>query len=142
MSRTLETLIKRVRKDIDELAIEVARAQDARNEILTEKATSAASVEAEAAMFDGSPLSGLGMSAFLQRQAQRQSELDEALGLAETAQKECQAALSGAFTELKRLEHLLAQEKLRERMEREKAEQAAFDERSSQMHARKGGSGL
>ena len=67
---------------------------------------------------------------------QRSLELEEALDLADQAHTYCKEALSKAFAELKKLEYLLAQEKIKARAEREKTEQAAFDERSSQMFGR------
>ena len=97
----------------------------------------AASLEAEAGQFDGSPITAMGMAAYFDRQKARQAQLTEALEYAERAYGECQKALTGAFAELKRLELLLSKEKLKERMEAEKIEQAAFDERSSQMMGRK-----
>ena len=138
MSKTLETLIKRAQKDVDALAIEMRRALETRNEILAEMASCEASIEAEASMFDGSPMAGLGFAAFLDRQKLRKVNLDEALKLADQAHLDCQKAINRAFAELKRLEQLLEQHKLRERQENEKREQAAFDERSSQMFGRQG----
>lgn len=136
MSKTLETLIKRAQKDVDALAIEMRRALETRNEIIAEMAACEASIEAEAAMFDGSPMAGLGFAAFLDRQKLRKANLEEALRLAEQAHAECQKAINRAFAELKRLEQLLERNRLRERQEAEKREQAAFDERSSQMFGR------
>ena len=89
-------------------------------------------------MFDGSPMAGLGFAAFLDRQKLRKVNLDEALKLADQAHLDCQKAINRAFAELKRLEQLLEQHKLRERQEIQKREQAAFDERSSQMFGRQG----
>ena len=136
MSKTLETLIKRAQKDVDALAIEMRRAQETRSEILSEMAACEASIEAEASMFDGSPMAGLGFAAFLDRQKLRKSHLDEALKLADKASADCQQAINRAFAELKKLEQLLERDRLRERQETEKREQAAFDERSSQMFRR------
>lgn len=135
--KTLETLIKRVRADIDALAVEAGRAEETRNAILSEQAAGAAATEAEAQAFDGTPFLAISMSAYLDKQKIRQAELAEALELAEKAHKECRDALSKAYAELKRLEFVLGQQKLRERLEAEQIEQNAFDERSSQMHARK-----
>lgn len=134
---TLETLIKRVKADIDALAIEANRAEEARQAILTEQATAAAAAEAEAQAFDGTPFLALSLAAYLDRQKIRSAELAEALQYAEEASKVCRDALSKAYAELKRLEYLLGQEKLKARLDAERAEQEAFDERSSQMHARK-----
>ena len=135
--KTLETLIKRVKADIDALAIEANRAEEARQAILAEQAMAAASAEAESQAFDGTPFMAVSLAAYLDRQKKRGAELQEALGYAEQASKTCKDALSKAFAELKRLEFLLGQEKLRVRLEAERSEQEAFDERSSQMHARK-----
>ncbi|MAK62578.1 MAG: hypothetical protein CMK09_16530 [Ponticaulis sp.] len=135
--RTLETLIKRVKKDIDALSVEAGRAQAAKNDIIAEQAMQAASLEAEAGQFDGSPMTALGMAAYFDRQKARRAQLATALDYAEKAYEECQKALTSAFAELKRLEHLVAQEKLRARHEAEKAEQAAFDERSAQQAGRR-----
>jgi len=135
--KTLETLVKRVKADIDALSIEVGRAVSARNDILAEKAGCTASTEVESTQFDGSPLSALGLAPYLERQKARQAELDEALSYAERAHEECTKALSEAYAGLKKLEYLLAQQKLKAAKAAEQAEQAGFDERSSQMHARK-----
>ncbi|MAI90516.1 flagellar export protein FliJ [Ponticaulis sp.] len=134
--RTLETLIKRARKDVDALAVEMRRALETRGEIIAEMAACEASIEAEASMFDGTPMAGLGFAAFLDRQKLRKANLDEALKLAEKAHAECQEAMNAAYAELKKLEHLLSMEKTKARVEEEKKEQAVFDERSSQMFGR------
>ena len=134
--RTLETLLKMARRDVEGLSIEVSNAWSTRQQIVQEKQNCDAAIAVESALAGDSPLGAYGFAAFLNRQKLRQAELDEAQELAESAHVEIKKALAEAYTEVKRLEHLLNQEKIRARIEAEKAEQAVFDERSSQMHKR------
>ncbi len=136
MMRTLEVLLKRANQQMDELAGVASETLATRNDVLARRASAEASIEAEAAMIDSSPLSGMGFAEYLDRQKQRLTELDGELTVAEQAHDEAKQALMGAFMEVKKLEALLTRQQAKALHEQQAREQAEADERSSQNYGR------
>ena len=134
--RTLEVLLKRAKRDMEELAGNANRALAERNRVLTARASCEAATAAEANVIDGSPMSGLGFAAYLDKQKARLAELDKEFVEVEAQHKSAKNALMTAYAEVKKLEALIAQKKLHAVNERNAAEQNAFDERSAQMFRR------
>lgn len=135
--RTLEVLLKRANQQMEELAGAASETLAARNDVLARRASAEAAIQAEAAMIDASPLSGMGFAEYLDRQKQRLKILDDELTEAEAAHDEAKAALMGAFTEVKKLEALLTRKKEQRNADALHREQAEFDERSAQSYGRR-----
>ncbi|MFC6196674.1 hypothetical protein [Ponticaulis profundi] len=134
--RTLEILLKRANRQMEELAIKANQVVAHRNDLITRRATCEAATTAEAAMIDGSPLASMGFAAYLDLQKQRLRQFDEELQDVEAQHEAAQRELSRAFAEVKKLEMLIARQKEAKRLEDLQTEQSAFDERSSQMFGR------
>lgn len=134
--RTLEVLLKRANQQMEALAGAASETLAVRNDVLSRRAAAEAAIQAEAAMIDASPLSGMGFAEYLDRQKQRIAILDGELKQAEEAHAEAKAALMKAFAEVQKLEALVARQKEDARLEALRREQQEFDERSSQTFGR------
>ncbi len=134
--RTLEVLLKRANRQLEDLSGHANKALVEKNRVQTARATCEAATLTEAALIDGSPLSGLGYAAFLDKQKARLAELDVEQKEADARHQEAKSALMAAYAEVKKLESLLSRKREEERQRRDKAEQDAFDERASQIYGR------
>lgn len=130
--RTLEILVKRATRQMEDLAVAASETLARRNDVLARRAAAEAAIHAEASLIGSSPLSGMGFAEYLDRQKQRITELDAEYEIAEAEHETAKAALVKIFAERKKLEILLERQNERIQLERDQIEQAMFDERSAQ----------
>lgn len=134
--RTLEILVKRASRQMEELAVTASETLARRNDVLARRAAAEAAIHAEASLIDSSPLSGMGFAEYLDRQKQRIADLDAEYEIAEAEHESAKAALLKIFAERKKLEILLERQNEHIQLERDQTEQAMFDERSAQTFGR------
>lgn len=134
--RTLEILVKRASRQMEELAVTASETLARRNDVLARRAAAEAAIHAEASLIDSSPLSGMGFAEYLDRQKQRIADLDAEYEIAEAEHESAKVALLKIFAERKKLEILLERQNEHIQLERDQTEQAMFDERSAQTFGR------